>query len=208
MSVPIIGILGGIGSGKSSVVRQVTEFHLQIVDADQIGHDLLGNEAVLRELRTQFDSSVFDAAGEVIRPKLAQVVFGETAEHHSALQTLNQILHPAIRRETETQIKQASQDVDAIVIDAALLLEAGWADPCDAMVYIDTPESQRIVRVQTNRNWSADELRKREQAQLPLSEKRARADYIVDNSGSIEAAAQQMTEILRQIIAGAAPVPR
>jgi len=207
MSVPIIGILGGIGSGKSSVVRQVTEFRLQIIDADRIGHELLGNEDVLRDLRTHFDSSVFDSAGQVIRPKLAEVVFGETAEHHSALQKLNQILHPAIRRETQNQIKQASEDTDAIVIDAALLLEAGWADPCDVMVYIDTPESDRIARVEANRGWSAEEQRKREQAQMPLDKKRAQSDYVVDNSGSIAHAAQQMTEILRQVIAGAAPSP-
>jgi len=207
MSMPIIGILGGIGSGKSSVVRQVTEFQLQIIDADRIGHELLGDDDVLRELHSNFDSSVFDSAGYVIRPKLAEFVFGETAKHQSALQSLNQILHPAIRRETAIQIKQASEDADAIIIDAALLLEAGWADPCDVLVYIDTPENERIARVQANRNWSADELRKREQAQLPLDEKRAQSDYVIDNSGSIANAAQQMTEILRQIIAGAAPRP-
>jgi dephospho-CoA kinase len=207
MSVPIIGILGGIGSGKSSVVREVTEFHLQIIDADRIGHDLLENADVLRELHTTFETFIFDSKGDVIRPKLAEVVFGETAKHQSALHKLNQILHPAIRRETATQITQASQDADAVIIDAALLLEAGWTDPCDVLVYIDTPESERIARVQANRNWSARDLRRREQTQLPLDKKRALADYIVDNSGPIANAAQQMTEILRQVIADAAPRP-
>ena len=200
MRVPIIGILGGIGSGKSSVVRQVTEFHLHVIDADRIGHELLSDTEVLRQLRQAFDPSIFDSEGHVIRPNLAACVFGESAEQQAGLRRLNAVLHPAIQQETLSQIEQVSQDADAIIIDAALLLEAGWSAPCDVLIYIDTPESRRIERVRENRNWSAEELRSRELTQLPLDKKRAQANHVVDNSGTIESAAQQMTEILRQLI--------
>jgi len=200
MRVPVVGILGGIGSGKSTVVRQVEDLRLQIIDADRIGHDLLSAPGILDQLRAAFDSSIFDDTGEVIRPRLAHVVFGETPAHANALSRLNQIIHPAIRQEIQRQILSVPPGIDALIIDAALLLEAGWADQCSALIFIETPQVQRIERVKTNRNWTADELCRREQTQLPVSEKRSRCDYVVDNSGSPEQAGRQMTDILQTII--------
>lgn len=200
MSVPTIGILGGIGSGKSSVVRHVTGFELQIIDADKIGHDLLTDPDVLQQLSRSFPSSVFDSGGHVIRSALAQLVFGETAAHQAALEQLEQIVHPAIRREITTQIRAVRPGVDAVILDAAVLLESGWVDVCDYLIYIDTPQEQRIERVRTNRGWSAEELERRESSQLPLTTKRQRADFVVDNSRTIEDAATQMTQVLQDLL--------
>lgn len=201
MSVPTIGILGGIGSGKSSVVRHVTDFQLQIIDADKIGHDLLTDPDVLRQLSQSFPPSIFDSSGHVVRTALAQHVFGDSAAQRAALERLEQIVHPAIRREITAQIQSVSPEIDGIILDAAVLLESGWVDVCDYLIYIDTPEPQRIERVKTNRGWSAEELRRREDSQLPLTTKRQRSDFVVDNSGSIDDAAQQMTQILQDILA-------
>lgn len=201
MSVPTIGILGGIGSGKSSVVRHVTEFRLKIIDADKVGHDLLRDPDVVTRLRQTFPVSVFDADGQVIRPRLAQRVFGESTEHQAALAQLEQIIHPAIHREIKRQIQAVSTDVDALILDAAILLETGWADECDYLIYVDTPEALRIERVKNSRNWSAEDLTRRESSQLPLETKKLRADFIVENSGTIEDAVQQMTGILRSLLA-------
>lgn len=201
MSVPTIGILGGIGSGKSSVVRHVTEFRLEIIDADKVGHDLLRDPDVVERLRQTFPISVFDTDGQVIRSRLAERVFGKSTEHQAALTQLEQIIHPAIHREIKRQIQTVSAGVDALILDAAILLETGWADECDYLIYIDTPEALRIERVQHSRHWSAEELKLRESSQLPLETKRQRADYIVDNSSSIEDAAQQLTGILRSLLA-------
>ena len=199
MSVPTIGILGGIGSGKSSVVRHVTEFRLKIFDADKIGHDLLRDPDVVKRLRQTFPNSVFDADGQVIRPRLARRVFGESADHQAALAQLEQIIHPAIHREIKRQIQAVSTDVDALILDAAILLETGWADECDYLIYVDTPEALRIERVKNSRNWSAEDLARRESSQLPLETKKRRADFIVQNSGTIEDAVHQMTGILRSL---------
>jgi len=200
MSVPTIGILGGIGSGKSSVVRHVTDFQLQVIDADKIGHDLLEDSDVLQQLAQFFPASTFDSDGQIIRSQLAQLVFGRDREHKAALKQLEQIIHPAIHREIVAQIQTASPDTDAVILDAAILLETGWADECDHLIYIDTPETHRIERVKTNRNWTAEELKRRESTQLPLNTKRQHADFVIDNSGSIEDASRQLTDILATLL--------
>lgn len=200
MSVPTIGILGGIGSGKSSVIRHVTGFHLQIIDADKIGHDLLQDADVLSQLTQTFPSSVFDSSGHVVRSKLAQLVFGDSKEQQAALNQLEQIIHPAIRREIVAQLDTLADGIDAVILDAAILLEAGWASVCDYLIYIDTPKPLRLKRVNTNRNWSAEELDRREAAQLPPDKKKQHADFIVDNSGTLDEAAAQMTQILQQLV--------
>ena len=200
MSVPKIGILGGVGSGKSSVIRQVTEFQLQIIDADKIGHDLLQGLNVLKQLRQIFPASIFNSCGQIIRSKLAQQVFGDSSEQKASLKELEQIIHPEIHHEIKRQIQTVTPDVDAVILDAALLLETEWAGECDHLVYIDTPEPQRIERVESSRNWSAKELKCREGTQLPLETKRQRADFIVDNSTTIEQAVHQMTRILHRLV--------
>ncbi|MCH2213263.1 MAG: dephospho-CoA kinase [Fuerstiella sp.] len=200
MSVPIIGILGGIGSGKSSVIRHVTEFQLQIIDADKVGHDLLQDTDILKQLSEIFPASVFDTTGQVIRSGLADRVFGDSPGHRAALAQLQLIVHPGIQAEIKSQIRSVAPDVDAIVLDAAILLESGWADECDHLVYIHTPESTRIQRVTSTRSWTVEEFQRRELVQLPVYIKKQRADFIIDNSGTIDEAAQQMTGILRVLI--------
>ncbi len=200
MSVPIVGILGGVGSGKTSVVRRVTDIRLQIVDADRIGHDLLLDPDVVCQLTQIFPATILDSSGQVVRSRLAQLVFGKDTEHKAALKQLEQILHPAIHREIKAQIQSVSASVDAIILDAAILLETGWADACNHLIFVDTPEPLRIQRVKQNRNWTAEEFRRREKSQMPVESKKQRANFVVDNSGTIQKAAQQLTDILMKLI--------
>lgn len=196
---PVIGILGGIGSGKSSVVRHVSDLNLLIIDADRIGHDLLLNSDIKAQIRTTFGASVFDDREDVDRSGLAEVVFGTSVEQRKALKQLEQILHPAIRRQIQSQIETASRDVDAVVLDAALLLEAGWDAACNWLIFVDTPAEIREQRVIRNRGWSAEELARREATQWTIDAKRDQADFIVDNSGSINTAAASMYQILKSL---------
>lgn len=195
-----MGILGGIGSGKSSVVRHIAGLNLFIIDADRIGHDLLTDERIQDQIREQFGSEVFTDSSTIDRSQLAKRVFGETDEHRLALDQLNRILHPAIRREIHSQIRTVPADVDAVVLDAALLLEGGWAETCDWLVFVDTPVELRQQRVVENRNWSPDELAKRESNQWSLQKKKEHAQFIVDNSGSVEDSACQMKQIFLSIL--------
>lgn len=198
--IPIVGIVGGVSAGKSSVIRNVSDLRLFVIDADRIGHELLLTNDICKKLRDAFGEAILNEAGQVERKQLAEKVFGDSDEQTNNRNRLNLILHPAIRSEIHRSIKQAPQDVDAIILDAALLLEAGWADECDAVIFIDTPVELRQQRAAANRGWSAEELKRRETSQWSLLKKRQNAQFVVNNSGSAEAAAEQMKLVLEKII--------
>ena len=171
-----------------------------MIDADRIGHSQLEREEIRGALVDVFGASVLDERGEVDRQALGKRVFGDSPEHAERLAQLNQIVHPVIRSEIHRQIETAPQDADAIILDAALLLESGWAAECDAIVMIDTPLELRRQRVVETRGWSIEEHSRREAAQLSLQKKRQASQFVVDNSGSPEAAAAQMEQFLRTVI--------
>jgi dephospho-CoA kinase len=198
--VPVVGVVGGVGSGKSSVVLEIAGLKLFVVDADRIGHRLLAEAAVRDELTAAFGTGILDARGRVNRRALAALVFGEGSMKAVNLQRLNGILHPRIRQKITNRLRSFPAGTDAVILDAALLLEAGWRETCDAIIFIDTPLKLRRDRVLQTRAWTSAELAAREAAQWSLSRKRAAADHVVDNSGLIADSARQLEEILRGII--------
>lgn len=195
---PVIGIIGGIGSGKSAVARWVAERHpVAVIDADHIGHEVLQQPAIKDRLREAFGVEIFDADGGVIRSALGRKVFGPTAEHQAARRQLESIVHPAIRQVIEQQLQSIDPNrYTAVLLDAAILLETGWADVCQDIIFIDTPLDQRQQRV-ASRGWSAEELAKREASQWPLDRKRSAASFVLSNSGSLDDAGQALWEFLR-----------
>jgi dephospho-CoA kinase len=197
----VVGLIGGVGSGKSTIAARLSE-HLRVVvlNADAAGHRALTSQYIQNQLRRRFGDGIFTPAGEVRRDRLAALVFGDDAAQRQARHDLEQIVHPEIRSELKRQLEQARQqgDLDVIVIDAALLLEAGWNELCDAVVFVDTPYEQRLARIQASRGWTADELARREQSQTSLEDKRAAADFVINNSGLIEESVRQLLSWIRQ----------
>ena len=199
-NIPVVGIVGGVSAGKSSVVANVADLQLCVIDADHIGHELLLTNDIRQRLSDAFGNEILDNAGLVLRRRLAENVFGDSNEQTNNRNRLNEILHPPIRSEILHSIKQAPHDADAIILDAALLLEAGWADECDAVIFIDTPVELRQRRAAASRGWSMEEFQRREASQWSLVKKRQNAQFVIDNSGSAEAAAEQMKTVLQRII--------
>lgn len=195
----VVGIVGGIGSGKSSIVRLVKSPRLHIVDADRIGHRLLQDPGIRDALQRELGAHIL-VDGEVDRRRLAQLVFGNVPEARERLARLNAILHPAIRERIHAEIQSVPAAIDVIVLDAALLLEAGWESECDAIVFLDTPLKLRRRRVLETRAWSAAELADREATQWPLSQKRAASDCVIDNAGLPATAAEQLAQFLQQLV--------
>lgn len=175
---PVVGILGGICSGKTTVARMLAEEGFELIDADGIGHQVLARTDVKRRLREEFGPEIFDAEGQVDRAALARRIFGDTAR----TEKLNSIVHPPILEEIGRRVRSSSRPV---VLDAALLMEKGlhlkW---CDLLVFVDTPREERLRRAREERNWEEGELQRRENAQISSERKRRQADHIIGNSGS------------------------
>lgn len=205
--VPVIGFVGGIGSGKSFLAESLRKKHkIEILNGDIAGHQVLQQELIKDQIRRQFGETVFNEQGEIDRRKLGRLVFGSDEAHSQARVALESIVHPQIKKLLLSQIERAQSqpELEAIVLDAAILLEAGWHMLCDAVVFINVPLEQRIERVIQNRGWSRDELNAREASQLPLDVKRSRSDYEVDNSQGPEPAIMQLEQILSHITTRAA----
>lgn len=199
--VPVIGLVGGIGSGKSSIARWLSNHrNVFVIDADSIGHDVLSQSDIRKQLERQFGQQVLDSDGRVNRAALARIVFGATEDHRRAREALERIVHPEIEQVLSETIHQvrASKSVKAIILDAAVLLEAGWDRVCDAVVFVESSVENRRQRVARSRGWTNEEWEHRETSQLDLNAKRTRADFVIHNDNSLEHAGQQLERIVNQ----------
>lgn len=199
--VPVVGVTGGIGSGKSSVSRWVAErYPVLLVDADRLGHVALAVPEIKDQLRAAFGAAIVDLSGDIDRRQLAQLVFGDDPERQAARRRLEQIVHPEIRRGMELQLAMVDPIAHSgVVLDAALLQEANWDSACDAVVFIDAPLEQRTKRVQEQRGWTPEELAARERSQWPPERKRSAATHTIFNGGPLETAGRELWEILSDL---------
>jgi dephospho-CoA kinase len=163
----------------------LVELGAGVLDADRTGHDVINDEPDVREaLRKRWGDSVFDTEGRVSRPAIARRVFGDGTKSDTELQWLQDLLHPRIgRRLQQIGQKMDADGIPAIVLDAPLLLEAGWKPFCDLILMVDVPREIRWARAK-DRGWSEAEFDAREAAQVSIDEKRRLADCIIENSGS------------------------
>ena len=193
---PVIGLIGGIGSGKSQVAAAFARHGARIIAGDQLGQAALRDPAIRGRIVERWGKGVLAESGEVDRRAMAAIVFAQPEE----LRALEAITHPWIRQRIEQEIEEARRDprVPLIVLDAAIMLEAGWNAVCDRLVYIEAPPELRLERVTRQRGWTSKEVEAREQAQLPLTQKAAHADHVLDNSGSLEHLNRHVDDLLHQ----------
>ncbi len=178
----VIGLVGGIGAGKSSAAKRLAQLGAVVVDADRIGHEVLSQPDVIAQIGREFGTHVVNAQG-VDRKALAQIVFADRA----MLDKLESIVHPHLeRRLQESLAANRARRVPMIVLDAAIMLEKGWNRFCDQLLFIESPESDRVRRCQEHRGWDEEMLRQREQVQMSVAEKRRLADHVVINNGSLD----------------------
>lgn len=199
-----VGLTGGIGSGKSTVSRVFAGLGARVVDADVVARDVVrpGTPALARLART-FGPGVVAADGSLDRARLGALVFADAGRRR----LLEGILHPLILSETDRRLEQIGRadPVAVAVVDAALLYEVGREGAFDAVVVVWATPEQQLERLMRREGFDEAEARRRIAAQMPLEEKRRRADFVVDNSGTPEAGragAERVFGELRRLAAG------
>ncbi len=196
----ILGFIGGVGSGKSTLAKWLSrQFEIPVVDGDRLGHAALEQSEVKKQLVERFGAEILNPSGEIDRSRLGKLVWGNNAQAVRARKELEQIVHPVIRKSIENAIVEARQSGNiAVIIDAAVMIEADWHQACDKLIFVDTPDAKRLEHVINSRNWTEQQLVEREQSQLDLDVKRKHADLVIDNSGTIEQSGQQLMQWLHQ----------
>lgn len=193
---PVIGLLGGVGAGKSTVAAEFAKLGCAVIDGDAIGQDLLETDEVKALLRQRWGEAVFGRDGRVDRKALAERVFKRPAE----LDVLNSVMQPRIRQRMERLIERARQDpgIPAAVMDAAIMLEAGWESLCTHLAFVDAPADCRRDRVR-GRGWDEQAWEDREKSQISLDIKRRRCYFTIDNSSSASYLAEQVRGIFNRL---------
>ncbi|MDX1944108.1 MAG: dephospho-CoA kinase [Pirellulaceae bacterium] len=199
----ILGLVGGIASGKSLVAGQLRALGAAVLDADRAGHEVLREAEVIKTLVERWGPGILDAAGQISRSAVAKIVFAAGADGEKRF--LESLTHPRIQMRLQQEIaaiQSRPAAPRAAVLDAALLFEAGWEQVCDFVIFVEAPDHARQARAAT-RGWSAEQLAAREAAQLALGEKQARSDFVVDNGGTAEATAVQVRELWNRLFPAA-----
>ncbi|MBN2271408.1 MAG: dephospho-CoA kinase [Sedimentisphaerales bacterium] len=195
---PIIGILGGIGSGKSTVAKEFAKLGCGVVDADKLAGDLLDENGVREEIVGLFGLGICSSSGNIDRRKLADVVFADAEK----LGVLNNIIHPRVLEQTEAIIRRytGQNDIRAIVLDMPLLAEVGWQKHCDKLIFVQCDERLRAERAKKAGLFDENQLRIRENFQISLDNKVALADNIIYNNSDFSELVRQVANIFTSIL--------
>ena len=194
----VVGLTGGVASGKSFVARCFEELGAERIDADLVAHEVLKDEGVIGKIVDRWGKDVLDDEGQINRKRLGKIVFGGSDDME--LDQLESMMHPEIRiriRKRMNQLKD-STDVELLVLDIPLLFEGEYDQHCNYVVFVDAIRTVRQQRAKL-RGWTEGELDRRESRQLPIEEKKFRSDVVINNSGSRESTAQQLADFVENL---------
>ncbi|MGA8213974.1 MAG: dephospho-CoA kinase [Candidatus Sulfotelmatobacter sp.] len=206
-----VGLTGGIASGKSVVGEMLVALGAHLVQADRIAHQLmLPGQPVYNEVVRHFGGAILNPDLSVNRAKLAEAAFGSTTSAapstvSSRIEELNRIVHPAVLRSQEEWMKEMGrQDPRAVaIVEAALIIEAGAAKRFDRLIVVTCNDEQRIARFaarhKLDRDAARKEVERRMAAQLPEAEKVKAADFVIDNSGSLDHTREQTRQVWEKL---------
>lgn len=191
----MIGVVGGIASGKSEVTRHLERLGALQLDADRAGHRVLEEPEVRAALVARWGPGIVQEDGSLSRREIGRQVFGNHSGATEDRVFLERIMHPRIAARLQEQLKEAQAAGRKVaVLDAPLLFEAGWDAMCDEILFVAVPDCQRLERA-LRRGWTEAEFRQREAAQMSLENKRQRSHTIIDNSRSLEDTFDQLNAV-------------
>lgn len=188
-----IALTGGAGSGKSTVAKMFADLGAVVLDADEVAREAVApGQPAWEALRREFGPQFFHEDGTLDRGRLARRVFGDP----EALARLNAIVHPRVARELKARLAAlAGEGVRLVMVEVPLLFEAGMEKNYDAVIVVDCPPAEQKARLRERDDRGEGEITGLLAAQMPLSEKSKKADFVVDNSGSLEATRTQVQDI-------------
>ncbi len=194
----IVGLTGGVASGKTAVSKCLSKEGAYIIDADQIARELVRPSApAWRELIKVFGNEILDQDGTIHRKKLAAIVFSDPRKRN----LLNQIIHPRIKEEIDRRKEGIGRKDPAaiIVIDGALLVELGQHREMDKLIVVTSQESQQMERLKQREGISEEEARRIVSSQMPAAEKVKVADFVIPNEGSLEETERVAREVFQEL---------
>jgi len=194
-----LGLTGGIASGKSTVSAMLVRLGAKLVDADQVAREVvLPGEPALMQLSKQFGQEIVKPDGSLDRQALGRIVFTPDKQK---LKELEAILHPAIRERMHKQMDAyLAEEPDRLVIaDIPLLFETGQESLYDAVLLVYVPKATQLERLMAREGMTSDEAKVRIELQMDMEEKKQRADYIIDNSSTLEHTQRQIEKIWREL---------
>lgn len=182
-SVRVIGLTGGIASGKSTASKILADLGAKIIDADQISRDIVvPGSAALKEIQEVFGDSVIDDSGCLIRSAVAKMVFND----QEMLKKLNAITHPRIITEIQKRLEALKQEREPVILDAALLIELQLNSMVDEIWLVWVTHEKQLERLVEREKMKIEDGAKIINAQMPLEEKKQKADVCIDNNGTFE----------------------
>jgi dephospho-CoA kinase len=196
--IKVIGITGGIASGKSTIAKMLKSLGASVINADEICHRLINTKPISQKIINRWGDHLQDKYGRIERDKLGEIVFSDRKE----ISTLNKMIHPeAIKRIKNriTKLRNQSTTV-AIVLDAALLVESNLINICDTTLFVDTRKNTCKERVKNSRKWPTGEITKREKFQSSLREKKKIADIVICNTRYQADTLKQVKDFWQQFI--------
>jgi dephospho-CoA kinase len=198
---PVIGLAGGIGSGKSTAASMLGELGAGVIRSDDLAAQEIDAPEVKKALCDWWGAEVLRPDGSVDRQKVASIAFGDPAQRRR----LEALLHPrvAVRRDGLIAEFERQGSIKAIVLDSPLLYEVDLDLACDGVIFVEADDETRRMRSEKARGWSPGEWARREKSQQPLDMKRSRADYTCDNNSTLAALRQQVERVFAEIVSQA-----
>lgn len=191
----VLGITGGIACGKTEAGRILSSEGFKVLDSDFLAHELMAKgRSVYRKVIEYFGTGILAADGEIDRIKLGRKVFSDL----QAREALNRLVHPAVIESAGSWMKECREALEDAAVLVPLLFESGWTDGWDAVICVTAPEEQVIQRLE-KRGLPKAEALKRIAAQMPQPEKAARADFVIDNSGTPDALRARIVDLVEEI---------
>lgn len=196
--VKVIGITGGIASGKSTVAKMLRSLGASVINADNICHQLINTEEIKNKISKKWGNNIQDKDGKINRRTLGKIVFADKGK----LLALNKIIHPKVIKRIKSQIAELTvkDKANVIVLDAALLVESNLTNLCDILLYVDAKKHICKKRAQKSRKWPLHETTKREKFQYSMREKREMADITINNNLSKVNTFNQVKDFWNQFI--------